>query len=67
MGVIGRKKYVFQLIYGKVVHGSPKASWILHSLTIIPCPWYFMCKCTSLYVDFMVVISFLLLLVICWL
>ncbi len=30
-------------------------------------PWYFMCKCIGLYVDFMVVISLLFILIICWL
>jgi len=30
-------------------------------------PWFFMCKCIGLYVDFMVVVSLLFLLFICWL
>jgi len=65
--VIGKNKYLVKPVYGWVVHGNPKHGWVLHSLIRVPSPWYFMCKCIGLYVDYMVVVSLLFLLFICWL
>ena len=61
------KRDLAQPIYGRVVHGSLIPGWLLYSLIIASSPWYFMYKCTGLYVDCMVVTSLLFWLVICWL
>jgi len=61
------KRYLVHPILGWLEHGSLKSSWPNHSLIRVSSPWYFMCKCIGSYVVFMVVISMLFLLFICWL
>ena len=65
--VSGGKKDLVHPIYGRVVHGSPKPSCILHMLIRTSFLLYLMGKYTSSYVDFMVVIPLLFMLNICWL
>ena len=61
------KRDLAQTIYGRVERGSPILGWLLHSLIQGFFPWYHMCKCIGLYVEFMAEVSLIFLLLLCWL
>ena len=61
------KRDLAQPFYGRVERGSPISVWFITSINETFIPLVFMCKCTNVYVDFMVDIFTVILLLLCWL
>ena len=61
------KRDLAQPICGRVECGSPSSGWFLYSIIKSSFFLYLVCKCTSYYVDCIVVVSIVFLVLLCWL
>ncbi len=56
-----------QPFYGRVECGSPISSWLIAFINKKLIPLIFMCKCTNVYMDFIVDMFMIFIFLLCWL